>query len=77
MLEALIAVISLTLLNIALAIYNYGRLVSRVEALGNHLTHLDEEMSKMRVEITAEIKNIYTRINDIDRRLSRLEGKVE
>ena len=46
--------------------YTYGRLTQKVSSMCNDISHVREN-----------IKSIYDRLNDIDRRLSKLEGKVD
>ena len=76
MIEALIGASVILCLNILLATFAYGRMAERVKQMGNDLSHISEDISTMRAELKSEIKNIYARINDIDQRLSRLEGKI-
>ena len=76
MIEALIGASIILSLNILLVAFAYGRMTERVKQMGNDLSHISEDISTMRVELKSEIKNIHARINDIDQRLSRLEGKI-
>ncbi|MBT9144168.1 MAG: hypothetical protein DDT29_02584 [Dehalococcoidia bacterium] len=43
----------------------------------NALPHLEGKVMEMRMEVIGEIKAIHCRLNEIDRRLSRLEGRRE
>ena len=76
MIEALIGAGIILGLNILLATFAYGRMTEKVKQMGNDVTHISEDISTMRAELKSEIKNIYVRINDIDQRLSRLEGRL-
>lgn len=76
MIEALIGAGIILGLNILLAAFAYGRMTEKVKQMGNDTSHISEDVSAMRAELRSEVKNIYIRINDIDQRLSRLEGKI-
>ena len=76
MIEALIGASVILGLNILLVAFAYGRMTERVKQMSNDLSHISEDTSAMRAELRSEIKNIHARVNDIDQRLSRLEGKI-
>ena len=76
MIEALIGASIILGLNILLAAFAYGRMTEKVKQMGNDMSHISEDISAIRAELRSEVKNIYIRVNDIDQRLSRLEGKI-
>jgi len=74
--EALVGAGIILVLNILLATFAYGRMTERVKRMSNDMTHISKDVSAMRGELNIEVKIIYSRINDIDQRLSRLEGRI-
>lgn len=73
MVEVIISLTGFLLIQLILfSITGFWSIGQKVTKLANDISHVQKSI----VEMKGEMQNVYSRINDIDQRLSRLEGKT-